>query len=132
MTCTPGDLTLGREIPVAQLASIPPQKTSHRKQVIILLAISVFVLLAILVWRMPLPLAVMSTLYGAAYAVWPILWIVFAALWLYNLSVDMGNFDLLRRWMAERASSTSPTETPQCAIFVCTPCFFSRYAVSPA
>jgi len=34
---------------VAQPASIPPQKTSHRKQVIILLAISVFVLLAILV-----------------------------------------------------------------------------------
>ncbi len=32
-----------------QAASIPPQKTSHRKQVIILLAISVFVLLAILV-----------------------------------------------------------------------------------
>jgi two-component system, NtrC family, nitrogen regulation sensor histidine kinase NtrY len=34
---------------MAQPASIPPQKTSHRKQVIILLAISVFVLLAILV-----------------------------------------------------------------------------------
>jgi nitrogen fixation/metabolism regulation signal transduction histidine kinase len=34
---------------VAQATSIPPQKTSHRKQVIILLAISVFVLLAILV-----------------------------------------------------------------------------------
>ena len=36
-------------MPVAQPPSIPPQKTSHRKQVIILLAISVFVLLAILV-----------------------------------------------------------------------------------
>ena len=60
--------------------------------------------LALLVWRMPLPLAVVSGLYGAVYAIWPILWIVFAALWLYNLSVDVGNFDLLRRWMAERAS----------------------------
>jgi len=58
-------------------------------------------LLAILVWGMPLPLAVMS---GFAYAVWPILWIVFSALWLYNLSVDIGNFDLLRRWMSEHAS----------------------------
>src|ERR1700693_3970457 len=37
------------EIPVAQSTSIPPEKTSHRKQVIILLAISVFLLLAILV-----------------------------------------------------------------------------------
>jgi L-lactate transport len=61
-------------------------------------------LLALVVWGMPLPLAVASSLYGAVYAIWPILWIVFAALWLYNLSVDVGNFDLLRRWMAERAS----------------------------
>src|ERR1700686_995653 len=37
------------EIPVAQSTSIPPEKTSHRKQVIILLAISVFLLLVILV-----------------------------------------------------------------------------------
>jgi lactate permease len=61
-------------------------------------------LLAILVWGMPVPLAALSGLYGFAYAVWPILWIVFAALWLYNLSVDIGNFDLLRRWMSEHAS----------------------------
>ena len=61
-------------------------------------------LLALFVWGMPLPLAVLSGLYGFAYAVWPILWIVFAALWLYNLSVDIGKFDLLRRWMSEHAS----------------------------
>lgn len=60
--------------------------------------------LALFAWRMPLPMAAASVLYGAVYALWPILWIVFAALWLYNLSVDVGNFDLLRRWMAERAS----------------------------
>src|SRR6202030_4261304 len=42
-------MRLDAEIPVAQSTSIPPQKTSHRKQVIILLAISVFLLLAILV-----------------------------------------------------------------------------------
>lgn len=59
--------------------------------------------LALLVWGMPASLAAASALYGAVYALWPILWIVFAALWLYNLSVDVGNFDLLRRWMAERA-----------------------------
>jgi lactate permease len=61
-------------------------------------------LVAILVWGMPLHLAVLSGLYGFAYALWPILWIVFASLWLYNLSVDIGNFDMLRRWMAEHAS----------------------------
>jgi lactate permease len=61
-------------------------------------------LLAVIVWRMPVHLAALSSLYGFVYAVWPILWIVFAALWLYNLTVDTGNFDLLRRWMSEHAS----------------------------
>jgi two-component system nitrogen regulation sensor histidine kinase NtrY len=40
---------LEAEIPVALSTSIPPQKRSHRKQVIILLAISVFLLLVLLV-----------------------------------------------------------------------------------
>jgi hypothetical protein len=40
---------LDAEIPVPQTTAIPPEKTSHRKQVIILLAISVFLLLVILV-----------------------------------------------------------------------------------
>jgi lactate permease len=61
-------------------------------------------LLAIFVWGMPLHLAVLSGLFGFVYAVWPILWIVLSALWIYNLSVDIGNFDLLRRWMSEHAS----------------------------
>jgi lactate permease len=61
-------------------------------------------LVAILVWRMPWHLALLSVLYGLAYALWPILWIVFASLWLYNLSVDIGNFEMLRRWMSEHAS----------------------------
>lgn len=61
-------------------------------------------LLAVTVWRMPLGLAVSSSTFGFVYALWPIMWIVFAALWLYNLSVATGKFDLLRRWMAEHAS----------------------------
>ena len=60
--------------------------------------------LAATVWRMPLKLALASTAFGFVYALWPIMWIVFAALWLYNLSVATGKFDLLRRWMAEHAS----------------------------
>ncbi len=60
--------------------------------------------LAATVWRMPLKLVLWSTAYGFVYGLWPIMWIVFTALWLYNLSVDAGNFELLRRWMAEHAS----------------------------
>jgi len=62
-------------------------------------------LLALLVWGMPIHLAGLSIAFGCVYALWPILWIVFSALWLYNLAVDTRTFDLLRRWMAEHASS---------------------------
>src|SRR6266550_345427 len=61
-------------------------------------------LLAILAWRMPLALVIWSTAYGFMYAVWPILWIVFCGLWLFNLTQDTGKFDLLRRWTEEHAS----------------------------
>ena len=61
-------------------------------------------LLAILVWHMPVSLVLWSSAYGFIYALWPILWIVFGALWLYNLTQDTGKFALLQRWMADHAS----------------------------
>lgn len=61
--------------------------------------------LAVSVWRMPVSLAVASTAYGGVYAVWPILWIVLCALWLYNLTVETGTFELLRRWIEQHVSS---------------------------
>jgi L-lactate transport len=60
--------------------------------------------LAAAVWGMPVKLALWSAGFGFAYGLWPIMWVVFNALWLYNLCVDTGKFDLLRRWMAEHAS----------------------------
>jgi lactate permease len=67
-------------------------------------------LLATTVWRMPVNHAVSSAVYGFIYGFWPIMWIVFSALWLYNLSVDTGKFELLRRWMAEHASGDACTQ----------------------
>jgi lactate permease len=61
-------------------------------------------LLACFIWGMPVKLALASAGYGFIYALWPIMWIVFAALWLYNLSVNTGKFDLLRCWMERHAS----------------------------
>lgn len=66
--------------------------------------------LAVAVWRMPAGLALASTVFGGVYALWPIMWIVFTALWLYNLSVDTGNFDLLRRWMLEHAAGDAKVQ----------------------
>jgi lactate permease len=60
--------------------------------------------LALTVWHMPLHLAAWSVVYGFVFAIWSILWIVFNALWLYNLSVTTGSFDLLRKWIEQHAS----------------------------
>jgi L-lactate transport len=68
------------------------------------------VLLALLIWRMPAVLVLWSAIYGIVYALWPILWIVFTALWLYNLTQDTGKFELLRRWMEQHASGDSNTQ----------------------
>jgi lactate permease len=62
------------------------------------------VILAIAVWRMPILLAGWSIIFGFAYAVWSILWLVFGGLWLYHLAVETGSFDLLRRWVEQYAS----------------------------
>jgi L-lactate transport len=62
------------------------------------------ILLAAFIWRMPISLASWSLLYGFAFAAWSILWLVFNALWLYNLTIDVGLFELLRRWIHDRAS----------------------------
>jgi lactate permease len=61
-------------------------------------------IIALAVWRMPLRFAFASSAFGAVYALWPILWIVFTALWLYNLSIATGSFEALRQWMARHAS----------------------------
>ena len=61
-------------------------------------------LLAAGVWRMPLHLAGWSIGFGFATAAWSILWLVFNALWLYNLSVRAGSFNRLRQWIELRAS----------------------------
>ena len=60
--------------------------------------------LATIVWGMPLPLAGWSLAFGFATAAWSILWLVFNALWLYNLSISTGSFDRLRTWIQHHAS----------------------------
>jgi lactate permease len=56
-------------------------------------------IIAIAVWQMPLNLAASSTLNGFAFALVPVMWIVWNAMWLYNITVRSGKFELFRRWM---------------------------------
>ena len=50
---------------------------------------------AALAWRMPVGPALAAGLRGAGYALFPILWILVAALWIYRLSVDSGQFEIV-------------------------------------
>jgi lactate permease len=61
-----------------------------------LAALASALLVALGVYGMPLQLAVVSTLYGAAYGLFPIAWIVFASIMLYRLAVDTGKFDVIK------------------------------------
>ena len=56
-------------------------------------------LVAVGVWAMPFDLAVRAAANGAVFAVWPVMWIVFNAMLLYNVAVESGRFDAFRRWM---------------------------------
>ena len=56
-------------------------------------------LIAVTVWQMPVGLAFNATAAGIMFALWPIMWIVFAALILYNVAILSGRFDAFRRWV---------------------------------
>ena len=56
---------------------------------------------AILVWQFPPGLALDSVAAGATFAVWPVMWIVFNALLLYNIAVVSGRFDAFRDWVLD-------------------------------
>src|SRR3954454_23415528 len=55
--------------------------------------------IAILGWRLAVPLALNSAAAGAVFALWPVMWIVFNALLLYNIAVISGRFDAFRHWV---------------------------------
>jgi lactate permease len=61
--------------------------------------LGVGLLVATALWQMPVALALNAVACGAVFAVWPVMWTVVAALLLYNISVESGYFDALRRWL---------------------------------
>jgi lactate permease len=53
-------------------------------------------IVSLFVYGMPVKLALLSTLYGAAYGLFPIAWIVFSSIMLYRLAVDTGKFEIIK------------------------------------
>jgi lactate permease len=56
-------------------------------------------IIAVSVWRLPAPIAVSAAANGAIFALWPVMWIVINALFLYNIAVSSGRFDAFREWL---------------------------------
>lgn len=56
--------------------------------------------IAIFVYGMPASLAGMAALYGAAFGLFPIGWIILNAIFIYQLSVESGQFALLQKQIA--------------------------------
>jgi len=57
--------------------------------------------IAVLIWQFPVRLALDAVAAGAMFAIWPVMWIVFNALLLYNIAVASGRFDAFRDWVLE-------------------------------
>jgi lactate permease len=62
--------------------------------------LAVALIVAVAFYSMPAGDAVNSGLLGAAFGLFPIMWIVVNAIWVYNLTVETGHFDVLRRSFA--------------------------------
>ena len=63
-------------------------------------AVTSAVLVAILVYKMPVGLALSVTGVGALYGVFPIFWIVSTAIFIYNLTVETGQFEIVKNSIA--------------------------------
>ena len=61
---------------------------------------SLALLIAIFVYHMPVDLAALATLYGGAFGLFPVCWIVITALFIYNMSVKTGQFEVIKNSLA--------------------------------
>jgi lactate permease len=77
-----------------------------------LVSLAVAVVVAVLLFSMPVGQTLLSATEGAAFGFFPILWIVLNAIWVYNLTVSSGHFDVLRRSF----SKVSPDQRIQAII----------------
>src|SRR5919206_3953817 len=75
------------------LFNIPAQWSS-------LASLAVAFAIALAVYGMPFGLALDSTVYGAAFGLFPIVWIVINAIFIYNVIVETGQFDTIRNSLA--------------------------------
>ncbi len=61
-----------------------------------MITVALAVLVAVIVYGMPVSMALAATGYGFLYGLWPIAWIIVAAVFLYKLTVKTGQFEVIR------------------------------------
>ena len=71
-----------------------------RAQWAALVALGTALVVATAVYGMPVDQAALSAAEGATFGLFPIMWIVVAAIWVYNMTVESGHFGVLRRSIA--------------------------------
>src|ERR1700722_4013750 len=65
-----------------------------------LLAGAAALLIATLIYKMPTQLALLSAVNGAVYGLFPICWIVFNAVFLFNTTIRSGQFEVIKHFLA--------------------------------
>ncbi|MDT5177530.1 MAG: lactate permease [Mycobacterium sp.] len=65
-----------------------------------LISLAASLVIAIFVYGMPVGQALLAGTEGAAFGFFPILWIVINAIWVYQMTLETGHFDVLRRSFA--------------------------------
>jgi len=59
--------------------------------------LAVGIVVAVAAYGMPVGQALLSATEGATFGLFPIMWIVVSAIWVYNMTVETGHFAVLRR-----------------------------------
>lgn len=87
--------TVCAALPLAALliALLGPRLKAH---ISALIALAVALVVVIAVFHMPTGLAFLSTAYGAAYGLFPIFWIIFPVIFMYQLTIRSGRFGHLQ------------------------------------
>lgn len=60
------------------------------------ITVAIALAVAVVFYKMPVPMALASAGYGFLYGLWPIAWIIVAAVFLYKITVKTGQFDIIR------------------------------------
>src|SRR5262245_7339480 len=59
-------------------------------------ALASALMIALFAYGMPVKQALIAAIYGAAYGLFPIAWVVFASIMMYRLAVDTGKFEIIK------------------------------------